>query len=273
MHCSVTAVMHLTSLGASKHKSPLFQPLEHWPVSWSLEKGQRWCQCELGVTVCCASMALECSEFLQRSKVLFPAHGPVFSSPVRAPHNWGLCSLWSSAPRSVYAGREESCCRVWDDMNSLVHSRPYPLFDLCVEAFCLGLVEGYSFSWLDTLFCSVEKSFLHWLEDNNALYYKFCWWTLSWVLFLCFHHVSRLCSFLSNLLRILVPWCLDVLLADVVWVSQSVFVHLNWFHSVWGIILRAWVNRLFCIVIINPSTLWVFHMATRCRGTDCSCQT
>lgn len=29
--------------------------------------------------------------------------------------------------------------------------------------------------------------------------------------------------------------------------------------------LLPWVNRLFCIVIINPSTTWVFHMGTSCR--------
>ncbi len=137
MHCSVTAVTHLTSLGASKHKSPLFQPLEHCPVSWRLEKVQRWWQCDLGVTVCCVSMVFECSAFLQRSKVLFPAHGPVFSSPVGAPHNWGLCSLWSSVLCSIYARRVQCCCRVWDDMNSFgpptptpLKAWPYPLFEL-----------------------------------------------------------------------------------------------------------------------------------------------
>lgn len=157
MHCSVTAVTHLTSLGASKHKSPLFQPLEHCPVSRRLEKVQpRW-QCDLGVTVCCVSMVLECSAFLQRSKVLFPTHGPVFSSPVGAPHNWGLCSLWSSVLRSIYARRVQCCCRVWEDMNSLVlppqmHSRPGLIHCLsCVRTFCEGLVEGYDFSWCDTL--------------------------------------------------------------------------------------------------------------------------
>lgn len=55
-------------------------------------------------------MVLECSAFLQHSKVLFPAHGPVFSSPVRAPHNWGLCSLWSSELRSIYARQAQCRC-------------------------------------------------------------------------------------------------------------------------------------------------------------------
>lgn len=86
-HCSVAAVVHLTSSGATKHKRPLFQLLEHCPVSWSPEKGQRWWQCNLEVTLCCVLMVPGCSAFLQRSKVLFPAHGPVFSSPVSAPHN------------------------------------------------------------------------------------------------------------------------------------------------------------------------------------------
>lgn len=55
-------------------------------------------------------MVLECSAFLQHSKVLFPAHGPVFSSPVRAPHNWGLCSLWLSELRSIYARQAQCRC-------------------------------------------------------------------------------------------------------------------------------------------------------------------
>lgn len=39
----------LDKFGASKHKSPLFQSLEHCPVSCRLEKGQRWWQHDLGV--------------------------------------------------------------------------------------------------------------------------------------------------------------------------------------------------------------------------------
>lgn len=81
------AVTHLTNSGAFKHKSPLFQPLEHCPFSWRPEKVQRRWHGNLGVTVCCVLMVLKCSAFLPRSKVLFPAHVPVFSSPVRGPHN------------------------------------------------------------------------------------------------------------------------------------------------------------------------------------------
>lgn len=37
-HRSVTTVMHSTSLGARKHKSPLFQLLEHCSVHWGRRK-------------------------------------------------------------------------------------------------------------------------------------------------------------------------------------------------------------------------------------------
>lgn len=55
-----------------------------------------------GVTAHCARMALKCSAFLHLSKVLFPARGPVFSSPVLAPHNCSLCSLWSFSQWSIF---------------------------------------------------------------------------------------------------------------------------------------------------------------------------
>lgn len=95
-------------------------------------------------------MVLECSAFLQRSKVLFPTHGPVFSSPVRAAHNWGLCSLWlrSVLLCSIHAQGVKGCCRVFDDMNSLVLplwilSRPDCLS--CVCAFCTDLIGVVTF--------------------------------------------------------------------------------------------------------------------------------
>lgn len=71
-------------------------------------------------------MVLECSTFLQRCKVLFPAHGPVFRSPVQELHNWGLCLLWSSLLSSIDARQVHYCSHVWDDMNSLVRPPPQP---------------------------------------------------------------------------------------------------------------------------------------------------
>lgn len=99
---------------------------------------QWWRQCDLGVTVRCVLMALERSAFLQRSKVLFPAHGPVFSSPVRASHNWGLCSLWLSVLllSSIYARRVQCCCRVWDDVNSLVQLQSRLGLIHCLSCVC-----------------------------------------------------------------------------------------------------------------------------------------
>lgn len=83
MHCCVTAPMHLTILGARKHKSPLFQSLEHcsrtlFQAGWRKVE-QVWRQQDLGMTVCCVSMVPECSAFLQRIKVLFPALAPVLA--------------------------------------------------------------------------------------------------------------------------------------------------------------------------------------------------
>lgn len=160
MHCSITAVTHLTSLGEIMHKRPLLQPLEHCRVSWRLEKVQQWRHCSLGVTVCCVSMALKWLTFLQCSKVLFPAHGPVFSSPVRAPHNWGLCSLWSSELCSIYARHEHCCCCMWD-MNLLVlspqlHWRPGLIHCLsCAHALYQRSVWRVSLFWMWHLLCGV----------------------------------------------------------------------------------------------------------------------
>lgn len=100
-------------------------------------------------SVLCVSMVLECSTFLQRSKVLFPAHGPVFSSPVWAPHNWGLCSLWSSVLCSIHAVQVQCCSRVWDDMNSLVLlPQPYWRPGLI---HCLSCVGAFLKVWLKVM--------------------------------------------------------------------------------------------------------------------------
>lgn len=126
-----SALTQSTRLGAIQHKSPLFQTLERCPVWWRLT-GESSTVATFGVTVHCVRMALKCSAFLQRSKVLFPARGPVFSSPAWAPHNWDLCSLWSFSPFSIFCrAAAVALLRVgWQEFIWLHKARPYLLVKL-----------------------------------------------------------------------------------------------------------------------------------------------
>lgn len=139
-----------------------------------------------GVTVHCVRMALKCSAFLQRAKVLFPARGPVFSSPVWAPHNWGLCSLWSFSLLSVFAGRLQQRCCVWDDMNSsgftgpcyhgvAVLLRPSVVWWLEVFVLTLCLIQQCFFLGFlhQKMLSRKRRSFLLWGRGSAALWN--CW--------------------------------------------------------------------------------------------------
>lgn len=130
MHNSVSSDMFWRSLGASKHKSPLFHPLEHWLISCSLEKRSAV------VAARFRSDSLLCVDGAQMLRIP-PALqgfyslplGPIFSCPVGAPHNWGLCSLWSSVLGCIYA----QWSAVFDAIPVIPHTtktRPYPLL-LC----------------------------------------------------------------------------------------------------------------------------------------------
>lgn len=128
-----------------------------------------------GVTVHCVRMALECSAFLQCSKVLFPAHGPVFSSPVWAPHNWGLCSLWSFSLFSIFSQGGCSCAPVCG--MTWIHLASQGLV-LCFgkvapEPYMLDL---WKYHWLHPC-CSVQKVFHKYLCHKS--------WTVTEQTFIC----------------------------------------------------------------------------------------
>lgn len=110
-----------------------------------------------GVTVHCVWMALECSAFLQCSKVLFPARGPVFSSPVWAPHNWGLCSLWSFSLFSIFSQSGCSCATVCG-MTWIHLASQGPALSFGKVALELYMLQLWKYHWLRPR-CSVQTMF------------------------------------------------------------------------------------------------------------------